>query len=428
MHKGHELRHTVRMANTALDRQESLGMSLRGYFPYFGSVPRSRSCYLDSAASALKIESCIERLTSYLTNEHANIHRGAYELSSRATESYEEARQAVRDFCNVPESHEVIFTSGATDSLNMVATGLEGGLVRRGDAVMSTLLEHHSNFVPWQQLALRVEGKFCVVGITEQAEIDVLEFLSILTECSPKVVAFTAHSNAFGTLPPVLQFIHSCKQQKAISVVDATQSIVHGGLDVAALDGDFFAFSAHKLYGPTGLGVLIGRKELLEQLRPARFGGGMIREVGEQFSSWADIPGRFEAGTPPIAEAIAFGATLRQLSEIRKTYPLGLVEEELFRYAVERLSSLPSVKLIGPLRRDQRSILSFEVAGVHPHDVASIADSHGVQVRAGHHCVMPAMRSLQLSATTRLSLGMYSVREDVDTLVESIQHAQKILS
>ena len=405
---------------------EELGYLMREHFPFFSSARGVDSAYLDSAASALKLDACIERLTSYLSYEHSNVHRGAYGLSVTASENYSLGRDVIRSFCNVPSSYEVIFTSGATESANVVARGLEESLVDENNTILTTCLEHHSNFVPWQQLARKTKSRFSVVGINANAEIDISDFANRLNNERPRIAAFTAMSNAFGTITPVNELVAECKKVGCISVVDVTQSVVHGGIDVGAMDADFVFFSAHKLYGPTGLGVLIGRGELLEELSPSTFGGGMIGEVTSEFTTWADIPARFEAGTPPIAEVISFIATLEKLTELNSKHAVVEAEQALYEYAVERMRQCDGVRLVGPLERDQGAIISFLVDEVHPHDMATIADSHGVQVRAGHHCVMPAMKSLGLPATTRLSFGLYSVRADVDRLLEAIERARSM--
>ena len=417
---------TESVARPNFSSSEELGYHMRKHFPYFSMKERQGSAYLDSAASALKLDVCVERMSKYLAHEHANVHRGAYELSMAASENYALGREAVRSFCKVPSSHEVIFTSGATESLNVVARGLEESFRKSRKPILTTLLEHHSNFIPWQQLAQKTGAPFLVAGINSEAEIHLSHFYAHLKQDRPRIAAFTAMSNAFGTITPVKELVEACREVGCISVVDATQSVVHGKLSVEELGADFIVFSAHKLYGPTGLGVLIGRKNLLDELEPSTFGGGMIGEVTVERTTWADIPARFEAGTPPIAEVISFTDTLEKLANLHADNDVAEAERTLYEYAVEKLSRCAGVKLVGPVERDQESIISFLVNGVHPHDMATIADSHGVQVRAGHHCVMPAMRALELPATTRLSFGLYSVQSDIDRLVEAIGQAKSL--
>lgn len=417
---------TEAVARVNSSSDEELGYHMRKHFPYFSRKEERGSAYLDSAASALKLDVCVERMSSYLAYEHANVHRGAYELSMAASENYALGREAVRSFCRVPASHEVIFTSGATESLNVVARGFEESFRKNQKPILTTTLEHHSNFIPWQQLARKTGSPFLVVGINSEAEVQLSDFYAHLKHDRPRIAAFTAMSNAFGTITPVKELVEACREVGCISVVDATQSVVHGKLSVEELGADFIVFSAHKLYGPTGLGVLIGRKNLLEELKPSTFGGGMIGEVTVEHTTWADIPARFEAGTPAIAEVISFTDTLEKLARLHDEHDVAEAERALFEFAVEKLARCNGVTLVGPLERDQESIISFLVDGVHPHDMATIADSHGVQVRAGHHCVMPAMRALQLPATTRLSFGLYSVKSDIDRLVEAIGQAKSL--
>ncbi len=414
---------SIAMSNPDISKVDEI----RSRFPYF-SKQSPTGAYLDTAASALKLDVAISRLTEYLSYEHANIHRGAYQLSARATELYEAARSEVREYFNLPSGYQVVFTAGATDGINLVAGGAEGTIVTGGDSVVSTLLEHHSNFVPWQELCKRVGATFDLAEITQAAEIDISSLLSLIREKRPKIVACTAQSNAFGTVPKLDEVFVEAKKVGAKVLIDATQIVVHDTFNFKACPADFLVLSAHKLYGPTGLGILIGKEEALEELRPVRTGGGMIQRVTQEETTFATLPARLEAGTPPIGEGIAFGATLTALSKLQEQFEFSSMENELFSYALEKLREEKGVRVIGPDEPGAhfRSIISFQVEGVHPHDFATVADSFGVQVRAGHHCVMPAMTALGIPSTIRMSLGLYSRINDVNQLLEAVRHSQKV--
>jgi len=400
-------------------------LPIRALFPFFsGPNAKGAKAYLDTAASSLKPTPVIERLSHYLSFEHANIHRGAYELSANSTGLYDRARKQVAQFINAQSPDELVFTRGATEALNLIAYSY-GATLGAGRGLLVSLLEHHSNFVPWQLLAQNRNLKLDFINITPSATIDIEDMRARLEKRQPALVAITAHSNSFGTVPPVAELIKLAHSYGAIVVLDATQAVVHGGLDVQALDADFAVFSGHKLYGPTGIGCLWARSELLEMMPPFHGGGDMIKQVSVEGSSWSEPPQKFEAGTPPIAEAIALGAAVKFIESVGQER-LRKHESELFEYGWNLLTEIEGVNVIGD-KALSSSILAFTVDRVHPHDLASIADQYGgVQIRAGHHCTMPALRALGLQSTARASIGIYSDKQDFVALKGSILEAQRI--
>jgi cysteine desulfurase/selenocysteine lyase len=408
----------------------NFGTHARTQFPLWDLYPKAS--YLDSAATTQKPRVVIERLTRFLSHENANIHRGAYALSGNATEMYEEARRTVAQFLGTSDPRTIVFTRGTTDSVNIIAQALAERL--RGKTILLSLLEHHSHIVPWQIVAERVGARIAWVDaepVTGVITVDA--FKRALTTHTPALVAITQLSNALGTVTPLSEIISLSKNAGALVSVDGAQSVAHiRPLDVAALGCDFFSFSGHKLYGPTGIGVLYIAGKLGSELLPVQGGGGMIQFVTKQGSTWADAPQRFEAGTPPIAEAIALGAAISWFSALDHRV-LDAHETEVLRYGAEQLSKQKGVSLYGPVAQSldaigvsQKACLSFTVDGVHPHDFATIADSVQVQVRAGHHCAMPLMEHLGLTATIRASVGVYSCREDFDALVEAVKRSRSM--
>lgn len=398
------------------------GNDARRYFPHFEHTS-AQSAYLDTAASALKPSVVIERMSKYLSIEHANIHRGAYRLSANATQLYDAARLRVKKWLQAEATHEAIFTRNATEAINLVASSY-GSLLQERDTILTTVLEHHSNIVPWQLLKSRsgIHLKFC--PITEQAMLHDDTFIALLRQDRPKLVTLTAHSNAFGTIPDLDRLVAEAHGVGAVVLVDATQAVVHGGFSLQDIPADFVVFSGHKVYGPTGIGCLLARRTLLESMPPFMGGGDMIEQVSTEGSSFAPPPARFEAGTPAIAEAIGLASAIDFLerfdSKVLESY-----ERDLLHYASEKLSGFHQLQMYGPGADSgkQRAILSFSVKGVHPHDLATIVDDSGVQIRAGHHCAMPALKALGVPSTGRLSFGVYSTREDIDQLCEGIRRA-----
>ncbi|RMD86998.1 MAG: SufS family cysteine desulfurase [Candidatus Dadabacteria bacterium] len=403
----------------------NLGQKIRDEFPFFSG---GETHYLDSAATAQKPLSVVKELSNYLLYRNANVHRGAYALSANATAAYEDARKKVSSFIGSVSERSIVFTKNATEAFNLLATSFSETFLSADDTVLLTALDHHSNIVPWQISSDRNGFKLAYAKVDAFGALDEEDMFSKISEIKPALVAFTAHSNAYGSLTPVGEIVKAAKKVGAKTVVDLSQYIVHHPVSVSEWDVDFAVFTGHKLYGPTGIGVLYGREELLADMRPYQGGGDMIYTVTEDGSTWADIPAKFEAGTPPIAEAIALAKAIDFILSI--SYQAIIAHEEaLFEEAYEHLRSQEGVLLYGPKKvgKPQRSVISFNVEGIHPHDLATIVDEHGVQIRAGHHCAMPAMKALGLSATARASIGMYSDMDDFVALSEGIRKARRIL-
>lgn len=402
------------------------GKSIRAAFPLFAQDMVNPPAYLDSAASTQKPSVVIERFRRYLSFEHANIHRGAYRLSANATRSYDAAREKVAAFIGASQPESVVFTGGTTFAINMVAYAFED-YFSEGDTILLSYLEHHSNIVPWQMLAERRRLNIEWCKVDPDASLNMDDYLRCLKEYKPRLVALTSVSNAFGSVVSVPQVVEEAHRAGAKVLIDVAQASAHMPLNLSEWGVDFAAFSAHKMYGPTGIGALYGRPELLEQMKPFLGGGDMIERVTTEGTTFAEAPRKFEAGTPPIAEAIAFGAAIDflQAVDIKK---IGEHEHRIFEIAFERFQSEPGVTVYGPATtgKDQASILSFNVDGIHPHDLATVADSKNVQLRAGHHCAMPAMKRLGLQSTARISLGVHSDEDDIDAVLEAIRHARKL--
>jgi cysteine desulfurase/selenocysteine lyase len=400
---------------------------LRADFPYLEELVNGKPvAFLDSAASTQKPRQVLDAMRDFYEHRYANVHRGVYQLAERATEGYEGAREKVRAFLNAPAAREIVFTRSATEALNLVAYawGLEN--LGPGDVVVITELEHHSNFVPWQFMAKRTGASFRHIPIDDAGELQLDALDEIAAAGNVKVVANNLVSNSLGTINPVEKLAAWAHEQGAIMVVDAAQAAPHRAIDVQALGCDFLAVSSHKLCGPSGIGALWGRAELLEQMAPFNLGGEMIRSVALDRTSWNELPYKFEAGTPAIAEAYGFGVAIDYLGEIG----LGAIEaheHELTAYALGRLDELDFVRVFGPPVERRAGIVSFDVAGIHPHDVAQILDWDGVAVRAGHHCTQPLMTRLGVAATTRASFYLYSIPEEIDRLVEGLRKVQQHL-
>lgn len=382
--------------------------------------------YLDSAASAQKPRQVLDVMRDFYEHSYANVHRGVYRLAERATTGYETARRKVASYVNAPSEREVIFTRSATEALNLVAYAWGLDNLHKGDVVVVTDLEHHSSFVPWQYVAGRTGATFRVIPIDEGGELRLDALDEIEREGKVKVVASNLVSNTLGTVNPVQALATWAHERGAIMVVDAAQAAPHRQLDVQALDCEFLAFSSHKMCGPSGIGALWGRRELLETMSPFNLGGEMIRSVSAERTTWNELPYKFEAGTPAIAEAVGFGAAIDYVSEVG----LDAIEQhelELVEYTLGRLGELAWVDTYGPPPERRAGIVSLNVQGVHPHDVAQVLDWEGVAVRAGHHCTQPLMAKLGVSATIRASFYLYSIAEEVDRLVEGLHKAKKSL-
>lgn len=395
------------------------------YRPDFPAFEGGAGHFLDSAASSLKPRVVIEAMTEFASTLYANVHRGAYRLSMESTERYEAARSRAAEFIGAPRAEQVVLTRGTTTGLNMVAAGWGGRHLREGDRIVLTHMEHHANVVPWQMVARRTGAILDYVGITDDFRLD-LDDLHRKLEYGPKVVAVTGMSNVLGTIPPIPEIAASAHAAGALVVVDGAQLVPHRRVDVDRLGADFLAFSAHKMLGPTGIGILWGRPERLEEMEPFEGGGEMISDVQLDYSTWAPIPHRFEAGTPPIIEAVGFDAAIGYLEKIGMER-VAAHDTELTAYALGRLSEFDDVTIQGPLTIDNRGgAISFTLGDVHPHDLATILDQQGVSVRAGHHCAKPLMRALGVPATARASFSVYSTTEDIDALVAGLEDARRL--
>ena len=381
--------------------------------------------YLDSAVTAQKPRQMLEAMTHFYETSYANVHRGVYSLAERATEAFEGAREKVARLVNAPSSREVIFTRNATESLNLVAYAWGLTNLGPGHVVVVTELEHHSNFVPWQYVAKRTGADFRMIPLTDGGELDLDALETIASAGDVKVVATNLVSNALGTINPVERLVTWAHDHGAIMVVDAAQGAPHRAIDVQALGCDFLAFSAHKLCGPSGVGALWGRRELLEAMEPFNLGGHMIKKVQFEQTTWGDLPHKFEAGTSPIAEAVGFGAAVDYITGVGLE-AIEQHEHELVSYALERMAEVPGIMLYGPPPERRAGIVSFNMEGVHPHDVAQVLDWEGVAIRAGHHCCQPLMQRLGVAATNRASFYLYTLPEEIDRLTDGLLRVRKV--
>ena len=408
-------------ASPKLDAQK-----LRADFPIFEQQIHGKPLsFLDSAASSQKPRQVLDAIRNFYETSYANVHRGVYELAERATAGYEGARETVAQFLNAPSTREIVFTRNATEGINLVAYSWGLNNLGPGDLVVVTELEHHSNFVPWQYIAKRTGAGFRMIPLDEQGELDLGELDVVARDGNVKVLACNLVSNSLGTINPVERISAWAHEQGAIMVVDAAQAAPHTSIDVQALGCDFLAFSSHKMCGPTSVGALWGRRELLEAMEPFNLGGHMIRAVRFEETTWGEVPAKFEAGTQPIAEAVGFGAAADYLSAIGLD-AIERHEHELAAYALDRLGELPGVALYGPPADRRAGIVSFNVEGIHPHDVAQVLDLEGVAIRAGHHCCQPLMQKLGVAATNRASFYLYTLPDEIDRLVEGVHKAKKV--
>ncbi|MFZ9008747.1 MAG: aminotransferase class V-fold PLP-dependent enzyme [bacterium] len=383
--------------------------------------------FLDNAATTQKPQPVLNALLEFLTHSNANIHRGVYQLSEDASDAYEKARQAVAGFIGVKDSRRVVFTRGTTESINLVAQSWLRPRLQAGDQIVLTEMEHHSNQIPWQLVAQERQAELDYVSITDSGELE-LNHLEQLLAQRPRLLAVTAVSNVLGTINPLETILDLAQRYEVPVMVDAAQAVGRIPLEDWAERCDFLAFSGHKLYGPTGIGVLCGRFDRLDEMSPWQGGGGMIAKVGRQSSSWAAIPARLEAGTPPIAEAVALQAAIEYVQQwgvpkIRQH------EQELVAHALNCLAEEPDVTVYGPSQASKRTgVVSFDLEGVHPHDVAQILDETGIAVRAGHHCTQVLHERLGVRATVRLSMALYNTLEEIDSAVSALANVRKVFS
>ena len=387
-------------------------------FPIFATPREKPLVYLDSAATSQKPRQVLDAMTRYYTTCNANIHRGVYGIAEEATALYEDARRRFAAFVNA-SPREIVFTRNSTEALNLVARAWGGANLKSGDAVLLTPMEHHSNLVPWHMLAREKQLELRFIPLTGTGELDVDAIPALLADGKVKLAAFVHVSNVLGTVNPVAEIAKLAKARGVTTVVDASQSAAHMKLDVKALGVDFLACTAHKMLGPTGIGMLYGRRELLEAMPPFLGGGEMIRTVSLTESTWNELPWKFEAGTMCIAEAVGLGAAVAYLETLGMEHVFAH-DKTLAAYAMERLADLPGVKVLGPPAGKRGGVVAFTVDGAHPHDVATVLDRDGICVRAGHHCAMPLHEQLGVPASARASFHCYSLPEDVDALVTGL--------
>jgi cysteine desulfurase / selenocysteine lyase len=409
-------------ARPALDAQK-----LRADFPIFEQKIHGKPlAYLDSAVSSQKPRQMLEAMTQFYETSYTNVHRGVYTLSERATEAFEAAREKVRAFVNAPFSREVIFVRNATEALNLVAYSWGLNNLGPGDVVLVSELEHHSNFVPWQYVAQRTGADFRMITLDDHGELRLDELEDVVGDGEVKIVATNLVSNSLGTISPVEKLAAWAHERGAIYVCDAAQAAPHRAVDVQALGCDFLAVSGHKMCGPSGVGFLWGRTELLDAMEPFLMGGHMIRQVRFENTTWGELPHKFEAGTAPAAEAVGLGAAIDYLTAVGLD-AIAEHEHALAAYALDALSQVEGITLYGPPADRRAGIVSFNVEGIHPHDVAQVLDSEGVAIRAGHHCCQPLMTRLGVAATNRASFYLYTLSEEIDRLVQGLHKARKIL-
>ncbi|NNU84324.1 cysteine desulfurase [Geobacillus sp. BMUD] len=380
--------------------------------------------YFDSAATSQKPLPVIEALDRYYREYNSNVHRGVHTLGTKATDAYEGAREKVRRFLNAQSAQEIIFTRGTTASLNLVASSYGRAHVKEGDEIVITYMEHHSNLIPWQQLAKQTGATLKYIPLQEDGTIDLRDVEATVTP-AVKIVAIVHVSNVLGTINPIREIARIAHERGAIVVVDAAQSAPHMKIDVQELDCDFLAFSGHKMCGPTGIGVLYGKKKWLEQMEPVEFGGEMIDFVELYDSTWKELPWKFEGGTPIIAGAIGLGAAIDFLEQVGLD-AIAAHEHELAQYALERMADIEGVTVYGP--KERAGLVTFNIDGVHPHDVATVLDAEGIAIRAGHHCAQPLMKWLDVTATARASFYLYNTKEEIDRFIAALQKAKEYFS
>lgn len=401
---------------------------IRSYFPILNQEVNGHPLvYLDSAATSQKPVQVIETLEKYYREYNSNVHRGVHTLGTRATDAYEGAREKVRKFISASSIEEIIFTRGTTTALNTVAQSYAMENVKEGDEIIITPMEHHSNIIPWQQVAKKTGATLKYLPLQADGTIALADVEKAVTSAT-KLVSIAYVSNVLGVINPIKEIASIAHKNGAVLVVDAAQGAPHVKIDVQDLDCDFLGFSAHKMCGPTGIGVLYGKKQLLEKMEPIEFGGEMIDFVGLYESTWKELPWKFEAGTPIIAGAIGLGAAIDFLEEIGLDN-ITEHEHKLAAYAMEKMSSINGLTIYGPQNADNRAgVITFNIEDVHPHDVATVLDAEGIAVRAGHHCAQPLMKWLNVSATARASFYLYNSEEDIDKLVEGIGKTKEYFS
>ena len=397
-------------------------------FPIFNQKINDETLvYLDNAATSQIPKFVEEQVRDFNEKERANVHRGVHTLGLRATNQYESSRQKVANFIGANNAQEVIFTSGCTDSLNLVAASFGEQNIQAGDEILVSIMEHHSNLLPWQQLAKRKHAKLNFIEINSDGLLDI-ENLKSKINSKTKIVALTHVSNVLGTINPIKELTDLAHEKGAIVVVDGAQAVGHFPINVAQLNVDFYAFSGHKMFAPTGIGVLYGKKDLLDKMPPYRLGGEMIANVTREGATWAEVPYKFEAGTPNIAGAIGLGAAIDYLQSLDFEL-IQKHEQELTSYVLAKLKNVSGLTIYGPQKSNGRiGVISFNLKNIHPHDLATALDLNGIEVRAGHHCAQPLMASLDTESTVRASLSIYNTKDDIDKLVSSLHEAKEFFS
>lgn len=407
-------------AITHLDIQK-----IRSEFPVLDQQVNGKPLvYLDNAATSQKPKRVISKLKEYYEGYNANIHRGIHTLAETATKAYEATRESVRDFLGAANVEEIIFTRGVTESINLVAATYGRSFLQKGDEIIIGTLEHHSNIVPWQMVCEEKEAVLKVIPVNDRGELDLKEYKKLLSS-KTKIVATNHASNSLGTINPIKEIIELAHAQGAVVLIDGAQSAAHLPIDVKALDADFYCISSHKMYGPTGVGVLYGKKELLEKMPPYMGGGEMIKDVSFTKTTYNDLPYKFEAGTPNIADVVAFNEAIAFVNELGKEN-IHQHESELLAYATDKLSTIPGITLIGTAHH-KVSVLSFIIEGIHHFDIGQMLDARGIAVRTGHHCTQPLMERFGIEGTVRASFAVYNTKEEIDSLAEGLKRVVNFL-
>ena len=381
--------------------------------------------YMDNAATTQKPKCVIDAITKYYSELNSNVHRGVHSLSDKATTAYEKSRAYIAKFINASNAHEIIFVRGTTEAINLVASSYGNEHVKEGDEVIVSHLEHHSNIVPWQMLCERKNAKLKVIPVNDRGELIIEEYKKLLSS-KTRIVTVNHTSNSLGTMNPVKEIIRLAHDAGAVVLIDGAQAVQHNKVDVRDFEADFFAFSGHKVYGPTGIGVLYGKESILEKMQPYQGGGDMIKNVSFEKTTYNDLPYRFEAGTPDIAGAIVLSEALKYV-EHTGLHNIAKHEKELLTYATEKLNEIEDFRIIGTAEK-KTSVISFLIGGIHPYDIGTILDKQGIAVRTGLHCTEPLMNRFGIPGTVRASFGMYNTKEEIDLLVEGVKKAKKMLS
>jgi cysteine desulfurase/selenocysteine lyase len=381
--------------------------------------------YFDNAATTQKPRQVIEAISHYYEHDNCNIHRGVHYLSVKATEAYEETRREVKEFINAKNTHEIIFTKGTTESLNLVATSFGKRYIQEGDEVITSIMEHHSNFVPWQQMCLERGAKLRVLGVNALGELDLAEYKSMLNE-KTRLIAITHVSNVLGTINPVVDLITLAHERNIPVLLDGAQGVSHLPVDVQALDCDFYCFSGHKMYAPMGIGILYGKEKYLEELPPYQMGGEMIKDVYVDHTTFNELPFKFEAGTPNVEGVVGLRAAIAYLNSLGMDQ-IAAYEDQLLQYAAEKLSDIPDLKFYGTSKY-KASLISFLIGDIHPYDAGMIIDKMGIAVRTGHHCAMPLMDALKIAGTVRASFAFYNTTDEIDQLALAVKKVREMFA